>query len=532
MPGTERTEIEAEAPKRFTPSFQVWVGLSALCYAIIAFFYGVSPWASSPVLREIFLWPILAALAFFYWKAYKALAQAPSADSTRSISKSSTSEADSPFSFALTRPVRAVAIAVALLGTLAILIPPFHSTDVFGYINRGWQQAHYGLNPYVFTVDQTPGWRHDPMLTNHWVNNPSPYGFLYLLIAKGLCLLGGGNKTATLALFKLFNLGVYFATGALLFFTARQLQQRGISPLRPEIALFLFLANPLILLHGLANGHNDCWLGFFLLLSGCLAILGSWLWVLPALVTSALIKYASVVLGPFALLLFIKNKAWKTLVGGLILSLALILLTGIPYLPDWSHFHLKEISRNAAVSHGSLHSFVYSLWKLLAPAVTLGWVAFKEPVRQLLANALMGGFAGFYMLLFFRRLRQPVYLAADWVKDALLVMVALITLASLKFYPWYLAMFFPLAFLLKEGDWLRRFLIGLSGAQLLSFTMVGQAHLLNFFLMTACPWLGVALPQLGLSRKHIALVFVLLLVLLLGLAFVPLMGLIGLPHAA
>ncbi len=514
LPGAERVEINPDAKKRFTPSFLMWLVLSAFCYLFLAIFYSMSPWASSPVIREIILWPIIAALVTFYWQAYRVLLHKTSVSSD------------------VTRSTRAVFLSVGLLAGLALFIPPFHSTDIFGYINRGWQQAHYGLNPYVFTVDQTPGWRHDPMLTNHWVNNPSPYGFLYLLIAKGLCILGSGNKAVTLALFKLSNLGVYFATGALLLAATRHLQRQGAISLRPDVAVFLFLANPLILLHGLANGHNDGWLGLFLLLSGFFAVVGAWLWILPALLASALIKYASVVVGPFALLFLIKNKAWKALAGGLLLSVALLLLSGIPYLPDWSHFHLKEISRNAAVSHGSLHSFVYSAWKLLVPLVVPYWVALKEPVRQLLANTLMGGYACFYAALFVRRLRQPIYQSIDWIKDALLVMVVLITLASLKFYPWYLGMFFPLALLLNEGDWLRRFTIGLSGAQLLSFTLIGQAHMLNFLLMTACPWVGLAFPGLGFSRKRMTLIVLFVLMLLLGLAFLPGTVLTGLAHAA
>jgi hypothetical protein len=94
--------------------------------------------------------------------------------------------------------VRTIVAFAALFCVTCALAYPFHSTDVFGYINRGWQQAHYHLNPYVHTVAETPGWREDPMMWEHWIYNPNPYGFLFTLLARLLCLLGGGNWWATL----------------------------------------------------------------------------------------------------------------------------------------------------------------------------------------------------------------------------------------------------------------------------------------------------------------------------------------------
>jgi alpha-1,6-mannosyltransferase len=464
--------------KRFT-------ALSIFLYLLLAVFYSIPGWSDSPITREIILWPVIGVLLALYAVVYRRVANG-------GISR------------------RSLVLSGILLALAAVLIPPFHSTDVFGYINRGWQQAHYGLNPYVFTVDRIPGWERDPMITDHWVNNPSPYGFLYLLIAKMLCvwgggMWGGGSKAATLFLFKLSNLVVHLATAALLWWGASRLQRQG-AAIRADAALFLYLWNPLILLHGLANAHNDLWMGFFLLLTAGCALIGAWLWMLPALMASALIKYASVVTAPFAVLLLIRQKAWKPLAGGTLLALLVFGLCGWPYLADWANFHLKEIGRNALVSHGSLHSFVYSGWKILAHTSAPDWPARKEAVRVALANVLMTAYALFYITLFLRRWRQPTgYPAAAWLRDALLAMLALITLASLKFYPWYLGMFFPLALLLREGDWLRRFTVSLSGAQLLAFTLVGQAHLLNFLLMTGVPWLGVALPGLGWTKRRIAL---------------------------
>lgn len=336
------------------------------------------------------------------------------------------------------------------------------------------------------------------MITDHWVNNPSPYGFLYLLIAKGLCALGQGNKAATLLIFKLGNLVVHLLTALLLWLGSRALRQRQkeesdgtTSHHRPETALYLYLWNPLILLHGLANGHNDLFMGFFLLAGVYAALKNRLLWLLPALVAATLIKYGAVIVIPLALLLLAKRarREGSGLAGGLLLGGLLFIATGLPYLGDWSHFHLKEIGRNAFVSHGSIHAVVYSGFKTFAKNFWPAGYAAREAVRDVLKNILLFVYGLFYTGLCLKRFRQKEYPVSDWQRDALLTMILLVCLISLKFYPWYLGMFFPLALLLPEGDRLRGFTIVLSGAQLFSITFIGQAHFLNFLVMTGLPLL-------------------------------------------
>jgi hypothetical protein len=52
--------------------------------------------------------------------------------------------------------VSSVVWFAALFCAACVLVYPFHSTDVFGYVNRGWQQVHYHMNPYVYTVAEVP----------------------------------------------------------------------------------------------------------------------------------------------------------------------------------------------------------------------------------------------------------------------------------------------------------------------------------------------------------------------------------------
>ncbi len=447
--------------------FNTWVLVMALALGLTALFYNVPLLSGPRWVREVFVWPLTAVLVFTYWQGFLALKR-------QSVS------------------LKTLWLTGLLLALLALTIPPFHSTDLFGYINRGWQQWHYGLNPYVHTVDHIPHWEQDPMITDHWVNNPSPYGFLYLLLAKALCALGAGHKALTVFVFKAFNVLIVGLTGLLMVAGVNRLNRgQGKTPppaaLTGSQALYLYLWNPLVLIHAISNGHNDSVMGFFVTLAAFLAIAGHWLWILPALMAATLIKYGAVVILPLAMLFLFKKRALGALIGSLFLAAVLFGVSGLPYLPDWQQFHLTEINRNAFVSHGSLHSFVYALFKNLDKTLLPSLHPHRETIRAILKNGLLGAYALFLGGLCWRRLRQADYAPSLWIRDALLAMAVLIGLVSLKFYPWYFGMFFPLVLFLAPADWLQRMLIVVSCAQMLSITFVGQAHLLNFVLMTGLP---------------------------------------------
>src|SRR5215813_3935214 len=51
------------------------------------------------------------------------------------------------------RATTSVILAFAVgIGVIGFLTPPFDSTDLFFYIATGWEQAHYGSNPYSVTL--------------------------------------------------------------------------------------------------------------------------------------------------------------------------------------------------------------------------------------------------------------------------------------------------------------------------------------------------------------------------------------------
>jgi hypothetical protein len=73
------------------------------------------------------------------------------------------------------------------------------------------------------------------------------------------------------------------------------------------------------------------------------------------------------------------------------------------------------------------------------------------------------------------------------VSLSVLLSIVLVCFVSSKFYPWYQGMLIPLALCLQPGHWLRVLVISLSWFQMLSFTFIEQAHILNYVIMTVVP---------------------------------------------
>lgn len=431
--------------------------LTAGVYLLTAVFYLRGASAHSRTTRELFAWFVVLSLLFLFWKGYRIVAE--SAHLLR---------------------VSTLVYFAALFCLAAFLTVPFHSTDVFGYINRGWQQVHYGQNPYVSVLGDIEGWQHDPMLREHWIYNPNPYGFLFTLLARLLCRIGQGNWWLTLALFKAVNVLAYAGIACLVWCGAKRLSTQR----RPLVALYCFLWNPLILMHHIANGHNDILTGGLIALSMYLAVVGAWLWVIPVLVAAMLLKYAPALLIPLALISVVKHKGWKTTALSCLIGALILVCVSAPYLQDWRLFKTEDIRFNATLIDNSLHSFLIHIFenaaRLLPPLAP-----FHATANALIKTTLRVGFLIFFALQVYKLLRKPSL--ELFIRQATLVMFVLICLISSKFNAWYLGMLLPTALLLDERDWLRRLIVLLTCSQLLSLTFFKQAYILNFFAMILLP---------------------------------------------
>ncbi len=436
-------------------SLTLYGTLTAAVYLLTTLFYINGPKVHSRAAREVFAWFFCVALLFLFWKGYQQI--------TRT---------DKP-------PIRMIVVFAAIFCLFAFLTVPFHSTDVFGYINRGWQQVHYGSNPYIRPLAEIPNWQQDPMLTEHWLYNPNPYGFLFTLIARLLARIGNGNWWLTLSLFKALNVFAYASTGALIWSASQRLPD-----VKPANALYLFLWNPLILMHHLANGHNDILTGLLVLVAIYFALTERYLWIVPMLVCATLLKFAPVVLIPPALIFVIKNKGWRVAALSCLIAGALFAVISFPYLQDWNELRLADIRGNATLIDNSLHSLLIHIFENIA-RVFSGLAPFHGTVDTIIKNALRGGLLIF---LLYQWLKVPgIYTARALATRSLLILFVLICVASSKFNAWYLGMILPLALLVEDDYWLRRLVVLISCTELLSLTFFKQAYMLNYFAMIVIP---------------------------------------------
>jgi hypothetical protein len=443
--------------------------LTAFVYLLTLLFYIKGPQSHGRTAKELFAWFLVLSLLFLFWKGYGAVTQSNGVEDLR------------------------VMIGFACLFCLiCFFIFPFHSTDVFGYINRGWQQVHYGQNPYIYRVGDIPQWQQDPMLWDHWIYNPNPYGFLFSLLCRLLALIGSGHWWLTLLLFKSVNVLAYGLTGWLVYAGARRLGQA-----RPFRTLYLFLWNPLILMHHIANGHNDILAGCLLALSMYLAIVGAGVWIIPVLVAATLLKYGPALLLLPAFIYVWKKHGWKTAFLGCLLGALILVLSCIPYIHEWRQFRLTDIQDNATLIDNSLHSFLIHIYENIVRLIP-PLKAFHKLVDTAIKAALRLGLIIFFVVQVWRLLRRDCSTRVLLEKSAL-IMFVLICVASSKFNAWYLGMILPPALLLEERNWLRRLVVLITCSELFSLTFFKQAYILNYFAMLLVPtW--IIYRQVGRER--------------------------------
>lgn len=144
------------------------------------------------------------------------------------------------------RPVLTVAGFGLLNALLLVGLYPITAIDIFYYVLQGRQEVLYHLNPLAVAAVKIGS---DPLLAfvGEWKNIPSPYGPIWGVMSAGVVRLGFAGTFDGVLAFKLVALAAFAACIAVLLWGAGRNAQ----------ALLLFAWNPLVLLQGPGNGHND-----------------------------------------------------------------------------------------------------------------------------------------------------------------------------------------------------------------------------------------------------------------------------------
>lgn len=156
-------------------------------------------------------------------------------------------------------------LLVAGLWSLPLLIaPPLFSRDVYAYAGQGNLVANH-IDPYTYGPGALTG-KWSFRVDGNWRFSPAPYGPVWLWLSGRVVLLVGDHVVAAIIVLRLLAIvGLLLVAWAL----PRLAMAHGVAPQR---ALWLGLANPFVLLHGVAGAHNDA-LMIGLLITG-LAVAG------------------------------------------------------------------------------------------------------------------------------------------------------------------------------------------------------------------------------------------------------------------
>ncbi len=382
-----------------------------------------------------------------------------------------------------------IIIIALLLAGVNFFVAVITSTDVYDNIARGRITGVYGGNPYVHTPVDYP---FEPFADyTSWDDATSAYGPLWETLGALLSRLAGDHLWPNVLAQKLLALAGYLLSVILIAAILRR-----IAPERAPAGTLLFAWNPLVLMEGVANAHNDLlmvalFLGAFWFMSqegqvdershsrrlvyGGVALL--------LLTAAALVKFVPVLFFPFFLLyLLIPQRTWRRrlALGALLLAPAAWLVVqyyavfwewpavadtftrraemfrmSIPSaMVDILRPHLGEETASAVTREPFLWTFVLCyLGVLVRAAVALARAQTPgrhDPLALLPASWRKAGRILFGVI----RAGQPM----DILLRACLVSLLLyLLLVSFWFWPWYLL--WPFALLALLGD--ERFLIPL-----------------------------------------------------------------------
>jgi len=204
-------------------------------------------------------------------------------------------------------------LKVLLITNSLILIfaYPFLSSDIFNYMFDAKIILTYHANPYTHKPLDFPN---DEWLRfMRWIHRYSPYGPLWLGYSLIPAVLGFGKFILNLLTFKLF-IAVFHTINAYLIYKISQ----KINPKKSIFWTATYALNPLFLIEGVANAHNDILVATLLLLSVYFVSHKKNVFAILSLIFGTLIKYIPVINIPWIILPILRKDPKKYILASLI----------------------------------------------------------------------------------------------------------------------------------------------------------------------------------------------------------------------
>jgi hypothetical protein len=225
-------------------------------------------------------------------------------------------------------------LAVPLLLFLALAMPPSLSTDVFAYVGYARLAVVHGLNPHLYAQTELIRLGDPTAPYVHWPIS-SPYGPLWTLISMAVVFVApAGAVLGPVVALKAGAGAAVLATAA----AARAIAGRADG--RRADAVFTTVAlNPLLLIEGPGNGHNDLVMVALLLTGFAVFARGSSHRGAVLVGLAAAVKLVPLVVVPWLVVLAVRAAppGWRARAGAAALTCALSVgPVVVAYAPFWA----------------------------------------------------------------------------------------------------------------------------------------------------------------------------------------------------
>ncbi len=339
--------------------------------------------------------------------------------------------------------------AVVLVGAVLFalvngLVATITTLDPYDYVARGRITGLYAGNPYTLKPEDYPG---DPFMDYvSWRGKTSAYGPLWETVSALLSRAAGGQLWPNMLAYKVLALLGYLGSVLLIAAILRR-----VAPERALAGTLLFAWNPLILMEGLANGHNDMLMLALLLaafwalsqarLPGARPALDERPWdraygpiAMVLLGAAILVKFVPALLLPLFLLYLLAGEKpwWRWPVRGALLLLPLALLAVEYYLPFWQQdavantftrrtdmffMSTASVAKESLQQHmGAPTAAALNGWPFqeINPARTLDTLDRQAAAKALVTWPFLGAFALSYLSLVARSFWRHLQLDERW----------------------------------------------------------------------------------------------------------------------
>jgi len=217
---------------------------------------------------------------------------------------------------------RYLVTSVAINTFVLIFAYPFLSSDLFNYLFDAKIILKYHVSPYTHRPLDFP--QDEWLRFMRWTHRYSPYGPLWLAMSLIPATLGSGKFILNLLFFKIFIATFHLVNSVLIFKILTK-----INPKQATFGTAFYALNPLVLIEGVANAHNDIVLASFLILPIYLLIKKKHLKAIIALVFGVLVKYIPILNLPWLIWSSISKKKKNI---QLLVTLNLITMAAFTYL--------------------------------------------------------------------------------------------------------------------------------------------------------------------------------------------------------